>query len=248
MLLRRLTRATLTVGVVGDITPAALGSALDRLFGELPQGTSPPAPSPTSLGDLGALRVAAAAVPQSVISFGAPGLLRSDPDWYAFALDASVLGGDGLTSRLAVALRQQRGLVYSVSLGPVPLLRGGILSGSAATRNEQAAQSVSTIRDVWARFAEEGPTDAELIDAKARLGRGYLLSLDNSRTLAASLVQLQEDNLGPDFIDRRLAEFEKVTLEQARTVAKGMFDPARLRFVVAGKPTGLESATESRCD
>ena len=52
-------------------------------------------------------------------------------------------------------------------------------------------------------MAEEGPTEDELAKAKTYLKGSFALGLDTSSKIAAQLVQMQIDNLGIDYIERR---------------------------------------------
>ena len=58
--------------------------------------------------------------------------------------------------------------------------------------------------------------------------------------IASLLVQLQLDNLGMDYIDRRPGLIDAVTLDDARRVAKRLLDGGLLVTVV-GRPTGVTS-------
>ena len=53
-------------------------------------------------------------------------------------------------------------------------------------------------------------------------------------------MQLQRDDLGMDYISRRQAMINAVTLDDAKRVAKRLFDGGLLVTVV-GKPEGLAS-------
>src|SRR5262249_9381185 len=90
---RTFARANLKVGVVGDIDAATLGQMLDRIFGVLPQAPelgTVAAAIPQGLGQFVRVNLD---VPQTVIQFGGPGLLREDPDFVAGALVNHVLSG-----------------------------------------------------------------------------------------------------------------------------------------------------------
>jgi zinc protease len=55
-------------------------------------------------------------------------------------------------------------------------------------------------------------------------------------------VQLQLDDLGTDYFQRRSQMIEAVTLDDARRVAKRLLDNGLLETVV-GRPAGVASAT-----
>jgi zinc protease len=80
-------------------------------------------------------------------------------------------------------------------------------------------------------MAEEGPTEAELAAAKKYVIGSYALNnLDSSNAIAATLLSLQEEKLGIDYIERRTALIEAVTLDQVKAAAKKLLtaDPAIL--------------------
>jgi zinc protease len=91
-------------------------------------------------------------------------------------------------------------------------------------------------------MAAEGPTEAELADAKSYLIGSYALRFTSSSRIAANLVSIQLEGLGIDYVDKREALFNAVTLADVRRVAKRLLDPATLTWVVVGRPAGVEPA------
>lgn len=238
---RHVHRKGLVIAAVGDITAAELGGLIDRVFGALPAGAAGADIPEVSPVDNGALVVRRTAVPQSSVSFGQAGPKRDDPDWYAAFVLNDIIGGGGFRGRLMKEIRDKRGLAYGVSTSLVPYRHAGLILGSIATENSRVAESIELIRAEWQRMREEGPTDAELRAAQAYLAGSFPLSLDSTQHIAAVLVQMQTDKLGIDYLDRRAGLLHGVTLDQARAVARRMFDPARLSFAVVGDPAGLET-------
>ena len=76
------------------------------------------------------------------------------------------------------------------------------------------------IEDEFRRMATEGPTEEELAKAKTYLKGSFALNLDTSSKIASQLVQMQIDNLGIDYIERRSAMIDAVTLADTRRVAQ----------------------------
>ena len=89
--------------------------------------------------------------------------------------------------------------------------------------------------------AETGPTAEELAKAKAYLNSSFVLNLDTSDKVAALMVQLQLDHQPIDYIARRKRMIEAVTLDDAKRVAKRLFDGGLL-FTVVGRPSALATA------
>ncbi len=243
---RHVHRKGLVVGAVGDITAAELSGLLDRVFGGLPPGGDGAEIAEASPGDAGALVVRRTAVPQSAVSFGQAGPKRDDPDWYPAYVVNDIIGGGGFRGRLMKEIREKRGLAYGVSSSLVPYRHAGLILGSIATENSRVAESIALIRAEWQRMREDGPTEAELRDAKAYLAGSFPLSLDSTQRIAGVLVQMQTDKLGIDYLDRRASLIGGVTLDEARAVARRLYDPARLSFAVVGDPAGLESTRPPR--
>jgi len=232
------------IGVVGDIAPATLRDLLDKTFGALPAHAAAASVPEVQPNAAGSLLLAKMPIPQSVVTFGEPGIKRGDPDWYAAFVVNYILGGGGFGSRLTEEVREKRGLAYSVATGLDPLQHTGLILGSVATQNGRLAQSLDIIRAEWRRLRDEGPTEKELENAKTYLTGSYALSLDSTGQIAATLVAIQRDKLGIDYLERRNALIDKVTLADAKRVARRLFDPDKLSFVVVGSPENLEGAKE----
>jgi zinc protease len=240
----RFARDAMLIGVVGDVTPEALKTLLDKTFGDLPrQAAGRTVPEVTAMPKK-ALLLAKLPIPQSVVVFGEAGIKRNDPDWYTAYVVNHILGGGGFAARLTTEVREKRGLAYSVYSMLAPLRQSSLILGGVATQNSRVAQSIDIIRAEWRRMRDEGPTAAELEDAKTYLTGSYPLSLDSTGSIAATLVAIQRDDLGIDYLDRRNALIAAVTLEDAKRVARRLLDPDRLSFVVVGAPEGLTGAEE----
>ena len=239
-------RNGLLLAAVGDISPDELRGVIDHVFGSLPAGDAAVPVAETKPSDDGALVITRAAVPQSVVTFGQAGPKRDHPDWYAAYILNDILGGGGFRGRLMKEIRDKRGLAYGVSTSLLPFRHAGLILGSVASANDRVAESVALVRQEWQRMRDEGPTQAELDDAKRYLTGSFPLTLDSTQHIAAVLVQLQQDKLGIDYLDRRAELIGSVDLNQARALATKLFDPAKLSFAVVGDPQNLEPTRPAR--
>ena len=242
----RFHRSGLIVGIVGDIDKTEAAALIDRSFGGLPKGADETEIAETKPLDDGALVVSRAAVPQSVVTFGQAGPKRDDPAWYAAYVLNEILGGGGFRGRLMKEIREKRGLAYGVSTQLVPYRHAGLIVGNVATENGRVAESIALVRDEWRRMREEGPTAAELDNAKTYLTGSFPLGLDSTQHIAGVLVQMQQDKLGIDYLDRRASLIGGVTLDEARAVAQKLFDPGGLSFAVVGDPADLEPTRQPK--
>jgi zinc protease len=242
----RFHRSGLIVGIVGDIDKTEAATLIDQIFGGLPKGTDETEIAETKPLDDGALVVSRAAVPQSVVTFGQAGPKRDDPAWYAAYVLNEILGGGGFRGRLMKEIREKRGLAYGVSTQLVPYRHAGLIVGNVATENGRVAESIALVRDEWRRMREAGPTAAELDNAKTYLTGSFPLGLDSTQHIAGVLVQMQQDKLGIDYLDRRASLIGGVTLDEAREVAQKLFDPSALSFAVVGDPADLEPTRQPK--
>ena len=238
---RVLTRERLKIAVVGDIDAASLGRLLDQTFGGLPARSSL-APVP----DIDAAQPPQRAfipldVPQTVVTFGGPGIKRSDPDFMPAFVVNHILGGGSLSSRLYREVREKRGLAYSVYESLLWMDHSAMFVGNTGTRADRAGETVDAVTSEVRRIAEEGPTKQELDEAKSYLKGSRMLSLDTSAKLAGALLQYQLDHLPIDYIERRNALVDAVTLEDAKRAAQRLWGHGLLTVVVG---RASQAATE----
>jgi zinc protease len=198
-------RNELKIAIVGDIDAAAAGRLIDRAFGSLPaKNDLHPVPD-TEMQGLGRRIVTKVAVPQAVVTFGGPGLARNDPQFMAAYVVNHIFGGGTFTSRLYSEVREKRGLAYGVSDNLFWFKHAAVTIGGTATRADRTGDAIAIIQAEAKRMAEDGPTAEELAKAKSYIKGSYALTLDTSSKIAAQLVQIQTDNLGIDYIQRRSA-------------------------------------------
>ena len=240
---RVLARDQLKIAVVGDIDAATLGAALDKIFGGLPaKANLNPVPA-ARLEGIGRDVFVDLQVPQAVLTFGGAGVARKDPDFIPAYIVNHILGGGSFSSRLYTEVREKRGLAYSVYTYLLSLEHTALFMGGTATRADRADETLALMKAEIRRLAENGPTAEELAKAKSYLVGSYALNFDTSGKIASLLVQIQSDNLGIDYIDRRNGLIEAVTLEDTKRVAKRLLEGGILTTVV-GRPTATPAKKE----
>jgi len=233
---RVLAKDTLKIAVVGDIDAASLSKLLDDTFGALP--------AKSDLTPVAEIKAAQPPqrffipldVPQTVVAFGVPGVKRDDPDFMAAYVVNHILGGGSLTSRLYHEVREKRGLVYSVYEYLAWMVHSSLVIGTTATRADRANETVETIDTEVRKMADNGPTQQELDEAKSYLKGSQMLALDTSSKLASGLLQYQLDNLGIDYLEKRNALVDAVTLADAKRVAKRLWGQGLVTVVVGRAP------------
>lgn len=232
---RVIAKDNLRIAVVGDVDADTLGKLLDKTFGGLPakaslapiaevEATKPPQRAFVPLD-----------VPQTVVTFGGPGIRRHDPNFMAAYVVNHILGG-GSSSRLYKEVREKRGLAYSVYESLLWMDRSALFIGNTGTRADRAGETVDAIEKEIRRIAEEGPTQKELDEAKSYLKGSQMLALDTSSKLAQALLQYQIDKLPIDYIEKRNALVDAVTLDDAKKAAQKLWGQGLLTVIVGRAP------------
>jgi zinc protease len=233
---RVLARDTLRIAVVGDVDADTLGKLLDKTFGTLPAKANL-----TAIPDIIAAKPPQRAfipldVPQTVVTFGGPGIRRADPDFMAGYVVNHILGGGGLSSRLYKEVREKRGLAYSVYESLLWMDHSALFVGNTGTRADRAGETLDAIEKEIRRIAEDGPTQNELDEAKSYLKGSQMLALDTSSKLAQALLQYQLDKLPIDYIEKRNAIVDAVTLDDAKKAAQKLWGQGLITVIVGRAP------------
>jgi zinc protease len=232
---RVIARDTLRIAVVGDVDADTLGKLLDKTFSGLPAKSNL-----TPISDVQAAKPPQRAfipldVPQTVVTFGGPGIRRHDPNFMAAYVVNHILGG-GSSSRLYKEVREKRGLAYSVYDALLWMEHSALFAGNTGTRADRAGETVDAIEKEIRRMAEDGPTQKELDEAKSYLKGSQMLALDTSSKLASGMLQYQLDKLPIDYIEKRNAIVDAVTLDDAKKAAKQLWGQGLLTVIVGRAP------------
>ena len=108
--------------------------------------------------------------------------------------------------------------------------------GNTGTRADRAGETVDAITKEVRRMAEDGPTQQELDEAKSYLKGSQMLALDTSSKLASALLQYQLDRLPIDYIEKRNAIVDAVTLDDAKKAAQRLWGQGLLTVIVGRAP------------
>ena len=180
---------------------------------------------------------------QAQLVLGVPGLPRDHRDQWTLSVLNAVLG-DGMSSRLFLEVREERGLAYDVGSSIVSYSDAGVLSVYAGVDPGRMRPTIAAVLAELARLREEDVTDREMTKVKAYLSGRLELRLDETRYLASwvgTQEALHDQVLTPAEV---LAAIEAVTVAEVRALATTLFRDEGLRLAVvapAGKGRALES-------
>jgi predicted Zn-dependent peptidase len=166
---------SLSLVAAGKVDHDALVRLAEAHFSALPAGTIEPAEPARFAGTRRASRSRADQA-HLAAAYAAPAI--RDPDYYAARLFSDIVGA-GASSRLFQAVREERGLAYSVWSSLQPYRESGIFYFYAATARREAAAAAALIAEVVADTAGTA-TERELDRAKAQAKAGLLMSLESA--------------------------------------------------------------------
>ena len=168
---------------------------------------------------------------QAQLAIGLPALRRDHPDAWNLTLLNAVLG-DGMSSRLFLGVREEKGLAYDVSSGLVEYADSGALEISAGVDPAQLPAAIEAILAELVRMVHEPVPDDELAKAKAYLAGGLELRMDDTRHLASWLGGQEALHDRVYTLDEALRAVEAVTADDIQRVARELVRDEELRMAV----------------
>ena len=171
-------------------------------------------------------------IEQVHLNLAVRGLPVTHPDRYALDL-LNVVLGDGMSSRLFVELRENRGLAYSVFSYNNHYIDCGALCVAAGTDPSRTSETLGGIMNELQKI-KDGITEAELEKSKELVKGRLLLRTEDTRSVAG-WYGAQEIVTGQVLmVDDVVQRVDAVTLEDTRRVAQTLLTTENLNLAVVG--------------
>ncbi|MBF0159421.1 MAG: insulinase family protein [Magnetococcales bacterium] len=227
---------SMILAVAGDVDGATLRQLCDQLGAAGQDRMTAPVTVPGQLAELSQASQTHVTmpIPQTAVRYGTLAINRHDPDYYALYVMNQILGGSTLTGRLGEVIREQRGLVYSVSSYFVPLMDRGPFIVALRTRNDRVTEALDLVRRELHRIAAEGVTEAEREDAQRYLIGSFPLKLDGLAQIVAHWAAIGFYQLGHDYLERWSDRIAAVTVADIQRVAQRLVRSGPFVTVTAG--------------
>ena len=149
-----------------------------------------------------------------------------------FYMLTNILGGQGMNSRLNMALREKRGFVYSIGAQYVPLTDTGLFMISFGTEPTQMKKSISLVNEELRRMREEPLGTKQLSAAKEQM-LGQIAMAEESNI--SFMIMMARNLLDLGRVTTLEEIFESVrTITPARlaAIANEMFREDKLSYLI----------------
>lgn len=229
---RKYVPANLVVAAAGNLAHervvelvAASLTALHRDVGGRTPRTTPALPT-----DGGAV-VRTRPTEQAHLVIGGRGLPRNDDRRFAAGVLNQALGG-GMASRLFQEVRERRGLAYTVYSYLGMYVDSGTLAVYAGTAPQRVDDVLQVVADEFAKVAEHGLTEDELVRAKGNLAGSIVLALEDTGSRMNRLGKAVVTGSPLYSLDDTIAAIEDVSPAAVREVTEFLLGgPSTLALV-----------------
>jgi predicted Zn-dependent peptidase len=175
---------------------------------------------------------------QAQLCVGVPALRRDHPDAWTLAVLNAILG-DGMSSRLFLALVDRDALAYDVASGVVEYADAGALQVTAGVDPGRVGRALDGILRELAALRDQAVPPDELHKAKAYMSGGLELRMEETRHLAAWVGGQEALHDRVLTLDEALAAIARVTSADVGRLAGELFRDDRLRLAVVAPGRSL---------
>jgi len=220
--------------IVGDVDQARVEEALAGLNEKwqpkevvMPELTFAPAPEKSAI-----YFVDIPGAKQSVIYIGTPSLPRNHPDFYKADVANFMLGG-GVSARLFMVLREEKGFTYGAYSNFSGQKNFGTFTAYASVRTDATLESVELFRDIMAQY-RAGVTQ-EIVDfTKGSMLKSNALRFETIEAKQGMLFTMTFFGLPDDYVKQEEDYLRDLTVEKVNETVQNYIDPLKMYYVVVG--------------
>ncbi len=223
--------------IAGNINPNEAKDKLEKYFNNVREGER--AEPPVFKGDQSEPRLVVEykKSDQTHINLGFLGYSRFHPKYEALELLAIILGG-GMSSRLFVEIRENRGLAYRIRSGTTAYNETGNFITYAGLNNVNLIEGIKVILAEHKKLTFEQVTEKEIARVKDQIRGSFVIGLEQSDDQASFYgeQELLENKI--ETPEERLTKITAVTRKDIFEVAKDIFKPEKLNLAIIGPLEG----------
>jgi predicted Zn-dependent peptidase len=224
---------SLIISVAGNIDPTKISAAVESLFGEWQPHDRKSWTECQPPIDASPVILVEKETEQVNLCLGTLGIAYSSPDYYTLMLINAILG-DGMSSRLFQAVREEQGLAYDIGSYFNSFAETGSFVVSAGVDPSQVEPAIQAIMCELTRICKTPVRVDELDRVKTYIKGGIVLGLEGTHQVSSWLGS-QESLRGKIFdINEIIAKVEAVTPSDIQRVAQTCFAPQWCRLALIG--------------
>lgn len=220
------------LSVAGNVSLARVQAAVDAGFSEVQNSRQTRSALPTR-GPVSHrhLHVYSQNVNQSHLVLAGRSVPLRHPDEPALRVLAALLGG-GMSSRLYLSVREDKGLAYTVFMHTNGYTDAGKWEIYAGVNNDKLEEAIEAITRELSRVRRETVSSDELSRVKEQLKGRIIMSQETNGAVADRLASeyLLTGEIRP--LEKVLSDIDGVTAEQVLSVAQRYLDPSGMRLAM----------------
>lgn len=221
------------IAVGGNFDPDLVLAEIARRLGDWQPAAQPIYQAAPAVPPAPRWQVERRSIEQAHLCLALPALSRKDPDRYALSVMNAILG-DGMSSRLFLNIREERGLAYAVDSGLNLLQDTGTMVIYAGVDPERAPEALRAVLAELLRLRDEPVSEAELHRAKEYLKGRLVLGLEDSfsqTAWVATQALLMDEIRTPEAV---LESYGAITVADVQAVAQRVIKPSAYNLAAIG--------------
>ncbi len=228
-----------TVYVAGNFNGTETKKAIEEVMSDWQEGQEAnyPIAEPVTANNIEMIDRADA--PQSTLIVGLPVPDPSHPDYIAFDITNSLLGGS-FGSRITSNIREDKGYTYSPFSTITDRYKSAIWYEKADVTTDVTGASLREITKEIYRLQEEPPTEEELNGIKNYEAGIYVLQNSTPGGIIGQLSYLDTYDLPETFLTEKVKSIYAVTPEQVSELVKKHIRPEDMTLVIVGDKKKIE--------
>jgi predicted Zn-dependent peptidase len=150
----------------------------------------------------------------------------------ALLLLNNVLGGNGMSSRLNLEIREKHGIAYTIESNYSPLTDTGIFSVYFGTDAEKAEKAMKLVQKELQKLRDKKLSATQLHQAKQKFIGQIALAEENRLGLILSMAKSLMDFDRIDTLEEVFAKINAVTAEELLEISNDIFEPSKLLTLI----------------
>ncbi|MFN7055672.1 M16 family metallopeptidase [Hyphomonas sp.] len=170
---------------------------------------------------------------QSVLRFGGPSLLRTDPDFDLAGVMNYRLGGGGFASRLTQELREGKGYTYGIGSTFSATARTGTFIVSSGVRSNVTLEATELVREIMSDYAATF-TEEDLDVTKSFFIKSQARRFESLGAKLNALSDIADYSLPYDYVSRQIEAVDALTVSDVQDLAGRLIRPDAMHYVIVG--------------